>query len=39
MRDRLPFYEAAAQWTIDVEGKARAEIAELISRRFGMPSR
>ncbi len=34
MRARMPFYEAAAQWTIDVEGRHRANIAEEIAERF-----
>ncbi len=35
MRARLPFYEAAADWTIDVEGKDRADIAASIVTRYG----
>jgi shikimate kinase len=35
MRARLPFYEAAADWTIDVEGRERADIAEEIAQRYG----
>lgn len=34
MRARMPFYEAAAQWIIDVEGRQRANIAEEIAERF-----
>ena len=35
MQARRPFYEAAADWTIDVEGKDRGDIAALISARYG----
>ncbi|MCU0297418.1 MAG: DUF222 domain-containing protein, partial [Candidatus Nanopelagicales bacterium] len=34
MRTRLPFYEAAADVTIDVEGRQRGDIAEEISLRY-----
>lgn len=34
MRARMPFYEEAAQWTIDVEGRQRSDIAEQIARRY-----
>jgi shikimate kinase len=34
MRSRLPFYERAADWTIDVEGRPRAEIADDIAARY-----
>lgn len=34
MRVRLPFYEAAADWTIDVEGKDREDIANTIAARY-----
>lgn len=34
MRARLPFYEAAADWTIDVEGKDRGDITALIATRY-----
>jgi shikimate kinase len=34
MRARRPFYEAAADWTIDVEGKDRGDIAALIGARY-----
>lgn len=34
MHARLPFYEHAADWTIDVEGKQRADIAEEIVARY-----
>lgn len=35
MRARRPFYEAASDWTIDVEGKDRGDIAGLIAARYG----
>lgn len=35
MRARLPFYGEAADWTIDVEGRQRADIAEEIAARYG----
>lgn len=35
MRARLPFYETAADWTIDVEGRERPAIAEEIVTRYG----
>jgi shikimate kinase len=35
MRARLPFYEAAADWTIDVEGQDRGDIATAIAARYG----
>lgn len=34
MRARLPFYEAAADWTVDVEGRDRAGIAGDIAARY-----
>ncbi len=34
MRARLPFYEAAADVTIDVEGRQRTDIAEEIALRY-----
>ena len=34
MRARMPFYETAAHWTIDVEGRHRANIADEIAERF-----
>lgn len=34
MRARLPFYTAAADWIIDVEGRDRADIAEEIVARY-----
>ncbi len=34
MRARLPFYEAAADWIIDVEGRDRADIAAEIAARY-----
>lgn len=34
MRARLPFYQQAADWVIDVEGRDRGEIAEEIAARF-----
>lgn len=34
MRTRLPFYERAADWTIDVEGRQRAQIADEIAARY-----
>lgn len=34
MRARLPYYERAADWTIDVEGLDRANIAEEIIERY-----
>ena len=34
MRSRLPFYERAADWTIDVEGKQRSDIADDIAARY-----
>ncbi|MEZ5184410.1 MAG: shikimate kinase [Candidatus Nanopelagicales bacterium] len=34
MRDRLPFYERAADVVIDVENRPRREIAEEIARRY-----
>lgn len=35
MRARLPFYESAADWVIDVEGRTRPDIAEEIAARYG----
>jgi shikimate kinase len=35
MRARLPFYRAAADWVLDVEGRDRADIAEEIAARYG----
>lgn len=35
MRARMPFYERAADWIIDVEGRERADIAAEIAERFG----
>lgn len=35
MRARLPFYERAADWVIDVEGRQRADIAEEIAAQYG----
>jgi hypothetical protein len=35
MRARLPFYQQAANWVIDVEGRDRADIAEEIAARYG----
>lgn len=35
MRARLPFYERAADWVIDVEGRQRPDIAEEIATRYG----
>ena len=35
MRARLPFYEKAADWIIDVEGKQRADIAAEIAAQYG----
>lgn len=35
MRTRLPFYERAADWVIDVEGRQRPDIAEEIATRYG----
>ena len=32
MRARMPFYEAAADWIIDVEGRQRSGIAEEIAK-------
>lgn len=34
MRRRQPFYERAADWTIDVEGRQRGDIADDIAARF-----
>lgn len=34
MRARLPFYERAADWIIDVEGQDRADIAKKIIDRY-----
>jgi len=34
MRSRLPFYEQASDWTIDVEGRQRSEIADDIAARY-----
>lgn len=34
MRARLPFYQQAADWTIDVEGRDRADIAAEILARY-----
>jgi len=34
MRARLPFYERAADWTIDVEGRQRSDIANDIAARY-----
>lgn len=34
MRARLPHYETASDWTIDVEGRNRADIAEEIAARL-----
>lgn len=34
MRGRLPFYERAADWTIDVEGRQRSDIASEIAARY-----
>ncbi len=34
MRARLPFYETAADWTIDVEGRQRGDIADDIAARY-----
>lgn len=34
MHARLPLYEAAADWTIDVEGRPRSDIAEEIAARY-----
>jgi shikimate kinase len=34
MRRRLPFYQRAADWTIDVEGMQRSEIADDIAARY-----
>lgn len=35
MRARLPFYERAADWVIDVEGRQRADIAAEIAAQYG----
>lgn len=35
MHARLPFYQAAADWTIDVEGRERSDIADEIVTRYG----
>lgn len=34
MRVRLPFYQRAADWTIDVEGRPREDIAHEIAARY-----
>ena len=34
MRARLPFYERTADWTIDVEGRDRGDIAAEIAARY-----
>lgn len=34
MRTRLPFYQRAADWTIDVEGRQRDQIADEIAARY-----
>lgn len=34
MHARLPFYEAAADWVIDVEGRDRAKIADDIAAQY-----
>jgi len=34
MRVRLPFYQLAADWTIDVEGRPREDIAQEIAARY-----
>lgn len=39
MRARRPLYEKAADWTIDVEGMDRSDIAARISARYGEISR
>jgi shikimate kinase len=34
MRARMPFYEAAADWIIDVEARQRSDIAQQIAKRY-----